>query len=371
MVLNKVLISTKVLLLGLISLVLVPQIARAQRESAVDVYARGQVMAVENSVETLELEEPLLTETLKIKIISGEEVGKEVEVSHQVRGQDFSKKRLEVGQKVVVVKTLLPDDSIDYFVTEPFRLPAIVYLGVLFFILTIAAAGKRGLFAFVGLVSTLLIIGLYIVPQISNGVNPFVVCLVGAALIASISLALGHGFNKNTAIALISILITITFALILTLIFVSSARLFGLGTEEAYYLQFGLEHSINLRGLLLGGIIIGVLGVLDDVTTAQVVAVHELRLANPTLSAKELFKRASRIGREHIVAVVNTLVLAYVGAAFPLILLFRVFTTPWWVTLNTELVTEEIVRTLIGSIALVAAVPIATALSVWYYHRTK
>lgn len=340
-------------------------------ENIPDEYARGEVAAVENSEESVELEEPLLTETLRVRIISGAEKNKEVVVSHQVRGQDFASKKLEPGDTVVVVKSFTDAGEIDYYVTEPFRLPALAWLGILFFVLTIAAAGKRGLFAFLGLLSTLAIIGFYIIPQISNGTSPFLVSLIGAALIAGISLVLGHGFNKNTGLALTSIVVTILLALGLALLVVTAGRLFGLGSEEAYYLQFGLDHAINLRGLLLGGIIIGVLGVLDDVATAQVVAVAELRAANPSLSAKELYARAARIGREHIVAVVNTLVLAYVGAAFPLVLLFKVFTTPWWVTLNTELISEEIVRTLIGSIALVAAVPITTGLAVWYYHRTK
>lgn len=341
----------------------------AASENTVDVYTRGVVMAVENSEQTLELEEPLLTETLRVKITHGEEAGKEISVSHQVRGQDFAQKIMRPGDAVVVVKTTTPDQQTDYFITEPFRLPAVMWLLIIFFLVTIVAAGKRGLFAFAGLITTLGIIGWYIIPQISQGANPFIVCLVGAALIAGTSLVLGHGFNKNTALALVSIVITIIGALGLSVVFVSFARLFGLGSEEAYYLQFGLERSINLRGLLLGGIIIGVLGVLDDVATAQVAAVSELYAANSTLGSKELYIRASRIGREHIVAVVNTLVLAYVGAAFPLVLMFQVFTTPWWVTLNTELVTEEVLRTLIGSIALVAAVPITTAIAVWYYHR--
>ena len=345
--------------------------AQSPEQLAVDVYSRGQVVNIEKEDLSIELAEPLLTLFLKVKIISGDEKGKEVNVEYQIRGTDQERKKLQPGDKVVIDKNILPDGTVNYYVTEPFRLPALAWLGALFFILTLITAGKRGFFSFLGLLVTLGIIAFFIVPQISQGANPFVISLIGAALIAGISLVLGHGFNKQTGIALLSIMITISLAMVLSLVFVDFSHLFGLGSEEAFYLQTGLEKAINLRGLLLGGIIIGVLGVLDDVATAQVAAVAELRAANSALSAKELYLRASRIGREHIVAVVNTLVLAYVGAALPLVLLFSTFDLPWWVTLNTEMISEEVIRTLIGSVSLVAAVPIATTLAVWYFHRRK
>ncbi len=336
---------------------------------AVDEYSRGKVMSVEKEEVSTEVGENLLTLFLKVKINSGVEKDKEVVVEYQIRGTGQEQRKLHAGDTVVIDKNILPDGTVNYYITEPYRLNALAGLGFLFFLVTLITAGKRGLFSFFGLVVTLGIIAFFIVPQISHGANPFTISLIGAALIAGISLVLGHGFNKQTGVALLSIIVTISMAMVLSIFFVNISHLFGLGTEEAFYLQTGMEKAINLRGLLLGGIIIGVLGVLDDVVTAQVAAVAELRAANPALSAKELYIRASRIGHEHIVAVVNTLVLAYVGAAFPLVLLFQTFQLPWWVTLNTEMISEEVVRTLIGSVALVAAVPIATTLAVWYFHR--
>jgi uncharacterized membrane protein len=122
-----------------------------------------------------------------------------------------------------------------------------------------------------------------------------------------------------------------------------------------------------LRGILLAGIIIGTLGVLDDITTAQAAVVEELHLANPSFDAKGLFKRGSSVGREHIISLVNTLVLAYTGASLPLLLLFQVYERPTWLILNSEIIMEEIVRMLIGSIALALAVPLTTYLASWYY----
>lgn len=371
-------LTTKVKFAGLLAILMgifcFSQTVRAvssTEEFATDEYSRGRVISVEKEELSTELTDPLFTQNVTIQLISGPEKGKEVKVDYQIRGTDQEKKKLRPGTQMVIDKNILPDGTVNYYATEPYRLPGLGWLAALFFIITLATAGKRGFFSFLGLLTTLLIIALYIVPQISQGANPFITSLIGATLITGISLALGHGFSKQTGIALLSIMITISLALVLSILAVNGTHLFGLGSEEAFYLQTGMEKAINLRGLLLGGIIIGVLGVLDDVATAQVAAVAELREANPTLSAKELYVRASRIGREHIVAVVNTLVLAYVGTAFPLVLLFKTFEMPWWVTLNTEMISEEVVRTLIGSVSLVAAVPIATTLAVWFFHRHK
>jgi uncharacterized membrane protein len=144
-----------------------------------------------------------------------------------------------------------------------------------------------------------------------------------------------------------------------------------MGSEEAFYLQFAPGASINLRGLLLGGIIIGVMGILDDITTAQTAVVEQIYHANPTLSARELYQRGSIVGREHILSLVNTLVLAYTGASLPLILLFKIYERPAWVTLNSEIIMEEIIRMLVGSITLIIAVPITTFIAAEYYSKKK
>ena len=166
---------------------------------------------------------------------------------------------------------------------------------------------------------------------------------------------------------MVSTLITLTLSIGIALLTVSWAKLFGLGSEEAFYVQVGTFANLNLRGLLLGGIIIGILGVLDDITTAQAAAIEEIHRANPKLNFFELAKRGLSVAGEHIVSLVNTLALAYIGASFPLLLLFSQAYVPIWVALNSERVIEEIVRTLIGSSALVFAVPITTYLAAWFF----
>jgi len=158
--------------------------------------------------------------------------------------------------------------------------------------------------------------------------------------------------------------------MVLALFFVSVAQLSGTGSEEALLLNVSSTMQINLRGLLLGGMIFGVLGVLDDVTTAQAAAVDEIKKANPKLGFEELYQGGISVGKEHIVSLVNTLVLAYIGSSFPLLLLFSLNQgVPLWITLNSEFIMEEVIRTLVGSTALIFAVPITTVMAAFVFAR--
>jgi uncharacterized membrane protein len=148
----------------------------------------------------------------------------------------------------------------------------------------------------------------------------------------------------------------------------------GIATEEGYILKLNVG-NINLRGLLLAGIIIGMLGVLDDVTIGQATTVEEIKDANQSLGFKELYQRGTAVGKEHIASLVNTLVLAYTGVALPLVLLLTLQSqnnvVPLWLAVNGEPIAQEIVRTLVGSLALVFAVPITTFLAAYYYGKAK
>jgi uncharacterized membrane protein len=192
-----------------------------------------------------------------------------------------------------------------------------------------------------------------------------------------ITIYLAHGFSKKTTIALISTFLTLILTGALSTLFVHMTFLSGLGSDDAYALQIGPEAKINFRGLLLGGILIGTLGVLDDVTTGLSASVFELYKANPKISFGQLLKSGLAIGREHISSLVNTLVLAYAGASLPifLTLVLNPNNYPLWSILNSELIVEEIVRTLAGSIGLVAAVPLTTFLATIYitefYSKSK
>jgi uncharacterized membrane protein len=208
------------------------------------------------------------------------------------------------------------------------------------------------------------------VPQILAGNDPLIVSIIGSLAIMLITLYLAHGFTSRTTIAVVATFLSLVLTGIIAVIAVSVSKLSGLGSEDAYNLLMNTGKTINVQGLLLGGIIIGSLGVLDDTTTTQSTTVAELAHANPVYSMRQLFTSGMVIGKEHIASLVNTLVLAYAGAAIGIfifiIISLQTHSQPWWVIFNSEIIAEEIVRTLAGSMGLVLAVPITTLLAAFF-----
>jgi uncharacterized membrane protein len=208
-------------------------------------------------------------------------------------------------------------------------------------------------------------------PGILQGYSPVLLSVGVSAIIIILGSYITHGFNRTTTAAVLGMLVTIVVTGVIAYFAVDSTRLRGLETEDAMYLNLNMQGAIDLVGLLLGGILIGLLGVLYDAAIGQAVAVEELRRAGPNLSAKHVFLRALRIGREHIGALVNILALAYVGAALPLLLLFYTSKFPFSVSVNNEIFATEIIRSMIGSIGLILAIPITTLISVFILFRTE
>lgn len=281
--------------------------------------------------------------------------------------------RVSRGDIVVVTAVSREDGESQYFVSDYYRLPFLAIAVAFFFALAIFFGGKRGLGSLLGLIVSMAVLGGFLIPKIMAGENPLLISLISSLFIAVVSLYLAHGFNRRTSIALLGMVITIGLAAVMATYGVSLTRLFGTGSEEIVYLQ-QLPNLTNLdfRGLLLAGIMIGVLGVLDDTTTIQAATVEELKRADAKLSFGELYRRGISVGREHITSLVNTLILAYAGSQLILFLLF--YSDPYqplWVTLNSEFIAEEIVRTLVGSAALILAVPITTLLAAFFFSRKK
>jgi uncharacterized membrane protein len=306
---------------------------------------------------------------ITVQIKSGELAGETFEMKNTITAIPTETQTVKAGEEVVLIKVNAVNGP-EFYISEKYRLSSIIVIFVIFFALTFLLGGFKGLTSILGLAFSILVLTGYIVPRIIAGDNPLVVSLSGSIIIACVSLFLAHGFNKRTTVALVSTLITIVIAVFLAIVFVNGSNLYGTGSEEALYLKIGRLETISLQGLLLGGIIIGVLGVLDDVTTAQTAAVDEISKADPTLGVWQLYKRGISVGEEHIASLVNTLVLAYTGSAMPLLLLFSTNENiPIWVTLNTEIVAEELIRTLVGSTALIFAVPIATLLAAYIFAK--
>ncbi|MFF7687391.1 YibE/F family protein [Streptomyces syringium] len=273
-----------------------------------------------------------------------------------------SSRRYSVGQKVVLAHAPKAPENLRYSVTDVDRTMPMVVLAALFALAVVVVGRLRGLFALIALVISFGVLTMFILPAILQGSNPLLVAVVGGSAIMLIALYMCHGLSARTSVAVLGTLTSLVVIGLLGSLFMDWAHLTG-NTDDQTALVHGLYPQIEIQGLLLAGIIIGSLGVLDDVTVTQTSAVWELKEADPSASWRKLYGSAMRIGRDHIASVVNTLVLAYAGASLPLLLLFTIADAGVGAVATSELVAEEIVRTLVGSIGLVASVPVTTALA--------
>lgn len=331
----------------------------------------AQVVSVENNTST-----QFLSQNIIVQFLTGSMKGATTTVLSKAVSSSTDNNYLLIspGEKVLLARDDLegvPNEP--YYITDRYRLPAL-FFAILLFVIVAAIFGRiRGFTSLIGLAMSVGVLVGFVVPQILAGHDPLTVCLIGAAAIALVSLYLAHGFNKRTTIALCGTLITLAVSAALAVLFVSMAKLVGLATDQSFYLELGTNINLNLRGLLLGGIIIGSLGVLDDVTIGQAATIYELKDANPNLGAKELYRRAMSVGREHIASLINTLFLAYAGISLPVILYLVAFQggIPLWFALNGEPIAEEIVRTVVGSIGIILAVPITTLIAAYFHGKQR
>lgn len=325
-------------------------------------FMEGIVRSVENNLEVDGLGEEYLVQSLKLEITKGSLLGSKVIVENNTISS--SNARLyDSGDRLVVLHSVDIEGNDLFFVTDYVRRSGLLVLALFFVGLALLIGGKWGAFSLIGMGLSFVVIFTFVLPQIIKGYDPVLVAVSGSALIIPITFYLSHGINRKTNIAIIGTLITLVLTGLLAVYFVDLTRLTGFASEEAVFLQVQKGGLINMKGLLLAGIIIGTLGILDDITISQASIVEELRKANKNLDSKELFLSAMRVGRDHIASLINTLVLVYTGASLPLLLLFINNPSPVSDIINMELVADEIVRTLVGSIGLILAVPVTTFLA--------
>ncbi|GJM36852.1 MAG: hypothetical protein DHS20C19_02190 [Acidimicrobiales bacterium] len=304
-------------------------------------------------------EDPQECRTVTVIVHEGPEAGALVALPEINLRFDRSVPDLAVGDKVVLG---YEDSTNYYFFVDRDRRAPLVWLAGLFAVVVIALGRFRGFLALLAMAITLFVLVAFVAPSALDGNDPLLVAVVAASAIAFISLYLTHGFTPTTTVALAGTLSALGLTLGLSWAFFELAQFSGLASEEALILPF-IAENLDVSALLLGGAVIGALGALDDVTVTQVATVAELRRHSPELATTELVASGIRVGRDHIASTVNTLLLAYAGASMPLILLFAVSDQPLEMVANSELIAVEIVRTLCGSIGLVAAVPITTTLA--------
>ena len=267
---------------------------------------------------------------------------------------------LKVGDNVIVTYMQNPDGSDLFLITDYVRRPSLMLLFALFVFLTLIIARSQGLASLLGMIISFLIIFYWILPQILKGVDPLFTTISACLIIIPVNFYLSHGLNKKTTVAVIGTLIALVITGLLSRFFIGHSKLTGFGSEEANFLQYLTGGQVDMKALLLSGIIISLIGVLDDITVSQAAIVAKLKEANHKLKQQELFIRAMDVGKDHIASLVNTLILVYAGAALPLLLLFINSQESSFRLLNYEMVAEEIVRMLLASIGLIIAVPITT-----------
>jgi len=299
----------------------------------------------------------------QIEIEEGPYAGSRFVVEHGRRQVTIGDADVRPGEQVLVAISAAPDGRVEAFFADFVRIGPLAALLLLFVAAILIVSRGKGLRALVGILISLAIIGGFILPAILAGGDPVLVSILGGFVLMASTFYLIHGWTLKAHTAALATLAAMALTGILAAVSVNAARLTGMGSEEALFLTQFAGAEIDVRGLLLASILVGALGVLDDLTINQISAVFELRQAKPDLPSRSLYRRAMVIGQDHIAATVNTLVLAYVGASLPLLLLFNLFQEPLLAALNRAAIAEEILRTLVGSIGLVAAVPIATALA--------
>jgi len=305
-----------------------------------------------------------LYQKLEVLITDGSIKGKKVEIENG-NFPVVNTPKFKIGDQLVVSFGKDFEGNDRFYITDYVRRSPLFWLFVIFVGLTVFIGRWQGASSLVGMAISFLVIFSFILPRISAGYDPVWIAILGAIVIIPATFFLSHGLNKKTWIAVAGTIIALVLTGIIANFFVYFAKLTGFASEEATFLQAYRPGVINIQGLLLAGIIIGVLGVLDDITISQSAVVQELKQANSQLKASDLYKRAMNVGRDHIASTVNTLVLVYTGAALPLLLLFIDSSRPFSQVVNYEIIAEEIVRTLVGSIGLILAVPITTLIAVY------
>lgn len=302
-----------------------------------------------------------------LRLLEGPDEG---ETTNLVLPESPSTPDLRFGDTVVVGYEPEAEAGYEYSFFDMQRKPVLFWLALLFAGAVVLLGRLRGLAALGGLAVTLVILLSFIMPAILGGRSPIMVAIFGAGAIAIGTLYLAHGFNHMTTVALLGTLGSLALTAVLAHIFVGLSQLSGFATEEAIIVQLSVG-DLDATGIILAGVVIGALGALDDVTVTQSSAVWELKAANPEMPRRSLYRSGLKIGRDHIAATVNTLLLAYAGASMPLLLFFVISEQPLATVANEEIVATEIIRTLVGSMGLVASVPLTTLLAAGVAGWTK
>lgn len=301
-----------------------------------------------------------MTQEVRVVLGDGEKKGEVVTITNEVV-------RLAVGDNILVNRIVTIDGS-EYVTYQDFeRRPALLMVLVLFIGLFLFFSGWQGVRALFALGGSVLAILFLLVPALLAGYDPMLVTVGIAALVLAVVLFGTHGINPQSIIAFGGTLSAVIVTGIIAYVSVIVMRFTGFSSDASVYLNFATDGKLDLSGLLLGSIIIGILGVLDDVAVTQASVVRQLKAANPLFGFHDLYTRSLIVGRDHLGSLVNTLALAYAGVALPIILLYAKTSSSFLLALNQEVIAVEMVRIMVGSIGLILAVPATSAVAAWYF----
>jgi uncharacterized membrane protein len=300
----------------------------------------------------------------RVLLFEGPNAGKEIEAYREGPGGQQDSDAYRVGEDVIVSFTATADGGELAAVSDRWRLPQLAWLGVVFVAAVVLVGGWRGVRAVLALALTIAIILRILIPLLVNGVPPIPVAIVIATTITFLAIALTEGLTAPSVAAILGTAGALALTALLAAVVTSVAGFTNTLGSDLVYLQLPNGAGLDLRGLLLAAFMIGAIGVLDDVTVTQAAAVEQLG-REASLSGRRLYSSAFAVGRSHIAATVNTLFLAYAGASLPLLVYFAVGGQPTALLVNGEAISIEIVRTLVGSLGIVAAVPLTTIIAVW------
>jgi uncharacterized membrane protein len=323
--------------------------------------ARVESIVDEGMVTLGEIIQPY--QVLRVELLDGDLAGILIEVDYGLRQVRAEGHHFRVGDEIIVTLGQRPDGVITAYFVDVVRTPALLILALTFAGAILLISRWKGLRALLSMLFSLWVIIGYILPRILAGEDPLTVSIIGAAILLGVTLYLTYGWTLKTHASVISMFLVLLLTGALAWFFAGLTRLTGYGSEDALFLLQMANSQINLRGLMLGSMLIGALGVLDDLVTTQSAVIFELHRANPALGFRALFATGLRVGQDHIAATVNTLVLAYAGASMPMLLMFTLGSGDYGYLLNFEFVAEEVVRTLVGSLGLIAAVPLTTIIA--------
>lgn len=348
-------------------IILFPTVTFAQEKQVKTEYLKGKIIEIVEEKELRFEEQSQKYQKLKVKIIDKSET---IEVEN---GALPSTQVIEyrVGDIIEISVDKDYEGNNIYYILGYVRTTPLLILVIIFLILAVLVGKKKSFLSIIAMIISFFIITNFILPKIQSGNNPVLVAILGCIFIIPVTFYLSHSFERKTTIAILGTFISLIITGIISYIFVNYAHLTGGETEEAMVLQSMTGSKYNLQGILLAGIIIGTLGVMDDITVSQTSIVFQLKDLKKDIGRGELFARSLQIGRDHIASMINTLVLVYAGASLPLLLIFTHNPRPFSDVLSIEMISTEVVRTFVGSIGLILAVPITTYLATIFSTKSK